>query len=339
MATEYAAPFEDEPIATALQFRRRNRPTSPDGVDANVDATDLEVASTGGTSVDIADGRAIVQGALYELSGGPLNLAVAANAGGSNRFDIAVLTYDASHDPGVYARVIQGTAGAGLPALGDDEDGVFDFPLAHWEKTPAGAITNLVDRRFFLDGSGGVGALDNGGTLYFPAAPRKGQRVTFWNSSGLITSEYRRSGPAFSYWERIDMAPLAEESTQDGGDVTSTTWTGTLAGAGALTGTFAAPLSGRVKVSIGAQIGAGDRRVYARCRITGPGVTHEPADSDDNVISADLGLNHATCWLSYTLGGFTPGGTYTATLQFHREAGSNSNATFVDQRRFLIERA
>lgn len=335
MATEYAAPFTGSPITSSLQFRRRNRPASPDGIDADFGSTAGAVSASGGTSVDIQNMRAIVQGALYELTAGPLNLAVAANGGGSNRYDIAVLTYDDTHTPGVYSRIIQGTAGAGLPALTNNLDGVWDVPLAHWEKTPAGVITNLVDRRFFLDGSGGIIGKDQGGTQYFPPAPRRGQRVSLATSAGLLTREYRWSG---SFWERIDSAPLLEASSQDGGDVTSTSWTGTLVGAGALSDTFVAPTSGRVKVSIGAMIGNGDKRVFGRCRITGPGVTHEPADDSDKVLSADL-TGHATNWLAYTLSGFTPGSTYTAALQFHRESGSSSNVTFVDQRRIMIERA
>ena len=340
MATEFAAPFEGSQIATALQFRRRNRMLGPDGIDADYGSSDGAVSvAGGGTGVDIQDMRAIIQGALYELTGGPLNLLVGANAGGSNRFDIAVLTYDASHDPGVYARVIEGTAGAGLPALTNDEAGLWDFALAHWEKTPAGAIVNVVDRRFFLDGSGGVAGIDSGGSLYFPPAPRTGMRVTFWNTSARITKEFRRSDPGLAFWERIDPDPLLELHSLDGGDVTSTAWTGALAGAGAISGTFVAPLSGQVRVGIGALIGVGDRRVYGRCRISGPGVNHEPDEGSDQVLSASLGPYHAMNWTSYTLSGFTPGSTYTATFQFKRESGTNSDATFVDSRRVIIERA
>lgn len=144
MATQFAAPFDDSPIATALQFRKRNRPGTPDCVDAAYGAGDLAVSvAGGGTSINIANGRHHVQGALYELSGGPLNVAVGANGGGSNRTDFAVLTYDDTHDPGVYGRVLAGAA------LTQTDTGIYDVPLATWQKTPAGAIQDLVDLRVF----------------------------------------------------------------------------------------------------------------------------------------------------------------------------------------------
>jgi hypothetical protein len=112
-------------------------------VDALFGSTDLLVTPVGGTSVNFNSGRAIVQGALYELTDGPLNKTVSANGGSTNRADWAVLTYDSTHTPGVYARVLTGTA------LTQAEDGVWDMPLASWLKTPAGAITSFVDRRPF----------------------------------------------------------------------------------------------------------------------------------------------------------------------------------------------
>lgn len=141
VATETAKPFAGTPISSALEFRKRNRPAVHDLVDAAYGATSLQVTAVGGDSINIADGRAIVQGAYYELTGGPYNLAVGANGTGSNRTDYAVLTYDDSHAPGVYARVLEGTA------LTQNDTGIWDMPLASWQKTPAGAIINLLDLR------------------------------------------------------------------------------------------------------------------------------------------------------------------------------------------------
>lgn len=144
MATETAKPFDGTPIATAAEFRRRNRRAVPDMVDAHPGASTLQVtAPSGGTSISIADGRAIVQGALYELSDGPLTLEVPANETGASRTDYAVLTYDEAHTPGVYARVLAGTA------LTRNPEGVWDFPLASWFKTAAGAVTTPFDWRQF----------------------------------------------------------------------------------------------------------------------------------------------------------------------------------------------
>jgi hypothetical protein len=340
MATEYAGPFNGSTIATAQQFRLRNRPSSPDGVDADFGATSLAVTSSAGTSVDFANGRAIVQGAMYELSAGPKNIAVSANGGGSNRFDIAVLTYDSAHTPGVYARVIEGTPGAGLPALTNSDTGTWDMPLAHWEKTPAGAIVNLVDRRFFLDGNGGLIGKSQTGTQYFPPAPRRGQRLGLMTTAGVLAAEYRWSG---AFWERVDPLPLLEAAATDGGDITSTSWSGSLSGGTSLSGTFTGPLSGRVKITHSAAIGSGDYTVYVRVFVTGPGLTDAP---DITLTGSKLlrggGFGASGVWgqaqRTYAIGGCTPGSAYTATMQYIR-TGSGSNQTFVDDRRLLVERA
>ena len=141
--TEVAKPFDGTPISNALEFRKRNRRATGDIVDAAYGSSALQVSvAGGGASINLANGRAIVQGALYELSGGPKNIAVTTPV--STRTDYAVLTYDDSHNPGVYARVLEGTA------LTQNDTGTWDFPLATWQKTAAGAITNLVDLRQFL---------------------------------------------------------------------------------------------------------------------------------------------------------------------------------------------
>ncbi|MUN41397.1 hypothetical protein [Actinomadura litoris] len=141
-AVETAKPFDGSAISSSLEFRKRNRPV-PDYVDAAWGSTSLQVSAVGGTSINIANGRGVFQGALYELTGGPLNLTVAANGGGSNRTDYAVATFDSAHTPGVYSRVLAGTA------ITQNDTGTWDVPLATWQKTPAGAIVNLIDLRPF----------------------------------------------------------------------------------------------------------------------------------------------------------------------------------------------
>lgn len=155
MATETAIPFAGSAIATSQQYRDRYRWSIPDGIDAPVSlvsGSGSGAVSDGGAggSVNVQNVSAIVQGARYDLTGGPLNLPVAANGGGSNRYDIVCLTYDAGHSPAVYCRIVQGTPGSGLPALTHNASGVWDFPLYHYQKTPAGAITGLTDRRRYL---------------------------------------------------------------------------------------------------------------------------------------------------------------------------------------------
>lgn len=154
--TEYAAPFSGTTIATSQQYRDRYRPTQPDMIDDSYGGTALVVSNAANVNVNIANGAAVVQGASYALTAGPHVLPVAANGGGSNRFDIVCLTYDGATSPGVRLRTIQGVAGSGLPALTRSLTGIWDCPIAHYEKQPGGNLVNLVDRRHFSDGSGGI---------------------------------------------------------------------------------------------------------------------------------------------------------------------------------------
>ncbi|MFC9973536.1 hypothetical protein ACFVH6_21845 [Spirillospora sp. NPDC127200] len=209
MATEFAAPFAGSPIATAVQFRKRNRPGAPDGVDAAWGSTALQVSSSGGSSVNIANGRALVQGALYELTSGPLNLAVSANGSGTNRTDYAVLTYNDAHTPGVYARVLTGTA------LTRTDTGTFDFPLATWQKTPAGAITGLTDLRTFIGSE--VRACTS---TTRPSSPRLGQ-VCYEVDTGRWIG---RTGAAWEViWEDTGWVSLATTGGTAGPDAAA--WT------------------------------------------------------------------------------------------------------------------
>lgn len=247
MATEYAAPFgapSSTTIATSQQFRDRNRFMLPDGIDADVSTTSgagSGAVSDGGagTSVNIQNVSAVVQGARYELSAGPLNLAVAANGGGSNRFDIVCLTYDASHNPGVYCRIVQGTPGAGLPALTHNNTGVWDFPLYHYEKTPAGAIVNLVDRRRYLNPNGNSVLTPSNQlpSVTFPiTAARRGMRIQYWDPAITVARNGRvweYDGTAWQFVGYIDQkkyprARLFRSTTGAVADSVTTpiTWTG-----------------------------------------------------------------------------------------------------------------
>lgn len=327
-AVEYSGPFVGSPIDTTLRFRRRNRPSTPDGVDDDYGSSALSVVSAGGgASVDISNGRAIVQGALYELSAGPLSKTVTVNGGGANRVDILVLRYDASGgSPGVLAHIINGTPGAGPPALTQVENGIWDLPLFDWEKTPAGAIVNLRDRRFFLDGSGGL--IGNSGSPHY-ASPRYGQRVTMLPSG----NEYRWAG----FWERVDDAPLAHIVSDDPGNINTTDWASTLSGAGSMAVQFIAPLSKQVEIGLWAHIGLSDVNAGVRVRVTGPGGFVDAPDASPNIIATDSTAASATSQtVSYLLGGLTAGEVYTATMQYKRLAGANH---YIVNRRIMIRRA
>lgn len=245
MATEYAAPFAATVIGTSQQYRDRNKMLSPDGIDALPSDTAGAVSDGGaGTSINIQNLTAIIQGSMYQLSGGPLNLPVAANGGGSNRFDIVALTYDASHSPGIYARIIQGTPGAGLPAMTFNASGVWDHGIAHYEKTPAGAIVNLVDRRKFLDRQGGI--LANFGPttdhLYPTGSARKFQRFKYQNT--LEVWEY--DGAVWKFVEPGSQCPPVSGFSETDQNTSSTT---PQVGSPTVSATFIAPPSGKVYIT------------------------------------------------------------------------------------------
>lgn len=189
MATETAMPTTTSNIATLQQYRDRYRPFQPDIIDDAIGGGALAPTTNGTTTVSLANGGAVVQGCRYDLTSGPMVFTPAANGGGSNRFDIVCLTFDASHTPVVYSRIVQGTVGAGLPALTNSLTGVWDFPIAHFEKTPAGTIVNLRDRRKFSDGLGEtLGSDDTNGTNnagWFPPSPKVGQCQRFWPSRAI----------------------------------------------------------------------------------------------------------------------------------------------------------
>jgi hypothetical protein len=202
MATETAVPFTGSPVTTSQQYRDRYRPTQPDMVDDAYGGGQLAVTNPSGKTFNVANGGGVVQAARYDLTSGPLVLTAATNVGGgAARSDIICLTYDSSHTPGVYGRIVQGTAGSGLPATTNSLTGVWDFPIAHYTISTSDVISGLTDRRIFSDGNGGTLTADNAaGTLgvgYFAPAPRVGQLQTFWPSG----AQYRWDGSA---WTLVD---------------------------------------------------------------------------------------------------------------------------------------
>jgi hypothetical protein len=178
---EYAAPFAASTIATSQQYRDRYRPTQWDLVDDNVGGTGLQCSNAANVNISVANGSAVVQGALYQLTGGPQLMPVTANGGGSNRFDIVVLRYDAAGSPGVKLATVVGTPGSGMPALTRVATGVWEMPICHYEKQPGGNVVNLVDRRIFSDGTGGIVGPD---VNWAPVGPgrRTGMRFRDWTT-------------------------------------------------------------------------------------------------------------------------------------------------------------
>jgi len=210
---ETAVPFAaatGTALTTLQQYRDRISATQPDMIDAADGADPLKVTlATGG--VNVANGGAIVEGVRYDLTGGPLFVPAAA-AGAANIFNVVVLTLDTTHNPIVYLRNIAGTSGGALTTatLTNSGTGVWDFPLAHYERQPGGALVNLKDRRKWADGfSGTWGWDDTTGTLgagWFPPSPRVGQRQRFFPSG--IT--YTWTGTVWGMNDGVSGASVAE---------------------------------------------------------------------------------------------------------------------------------
>jgi hypothetical protein len=181
MATEFAAPFSGTAITTSQQYRDRYRPTQWDMVDDNIGGTGLQCTNAANVNISVANGAALVQGGSYSLTAGPQLMPVAANGGGSNRFDIVVLRYDASVSPGIKLATVQGVAGSGMPALTRNATGIWEMPLCHYEKQPGGNVVNLVDRRIFADGTGGI---VGSAVAWAPVGPgrRTGMRFRDWTT-------------------------------------------------------------------------------------------------------------------------------------------------------------
>lgn len=330
MATEYAAPFAGTTIATSQNFRDRNKMLGPDGIDAIPTSTAGAVSDGGsGASINIQNLTAMIQGSMYQLTGGPLNLPVAANGGGSNRFDIVALTYDQSHSPGIYARIIQGTPGAGLPAMTFNASGVWDHGIAHYEKTPAGAIVNLVDRRKFLDPQGGI--LANFGPttdhLYPSGSARLGQRFKYRNT--MEVWEY--DGTQWVFKEPGSQCPPVSNFTETDATTTSTTY---VAGTN-VDATFVAPPSGKVYITVSGAtecVAPSAAQLSFEVRITNSGGAVVLAADDANGIGQQEDKwSQASGRLLVT--GLTPRVTYYARCM-HRASGGT--ATFF-RRGILVE--
>ena len=245
--TETAVPTLTSVIPAATAYRDRHRPTIPDMIDDAYGGTGLQVTNAADVAVSVANGGAVVQGTRYDLTGGPLSLAVAPNTGAANRYDIVCLTYDNAHTPPVYLRTIKGVAGAGIPSLTNVWAGVWDFPIAHYEKQPGGSLVNLRDRRKFSNGMGGIVAADDttgtNGVGWFPPAPRMAHTVRFmpsgntWTWTGTTWGMPTQGGAPVT----VQAVELTSQTT------TSTTFQ---IGSPACSVTFVAPISGAVLITV-----------------------------------------------------------------------------------------
>lgn len=335
MATEYAAPFAGSTIATSQNFRDRNKMLGPDGIDADPTTNAGQVSDGGsGASVNIQNFTAILQGSMYQLTAGPLNLAVSANGGGANRFDRVVLTYDASNPQPIRTRIVSGIPGGGLPALTANASGVWDMPLAQYEKTPAGAITNLIDCRRFIH-PGGRGVYANFGPtvdqVYPTGTAKRGQRLVYRNTDEV----WQFDGTNWVWVEPGSQCPPIDAFNETDQTTTSTSFTaGTSLGV-----SFVAPPSGKVYVTVsGATECAAPSaaQLSFEVRITNVSGAVVLAATDENGIG-----QQEDKWSQGSdrvlVTGLTPRVTYFARTM-HRSSNSAQTAS-IFRRRILVEPA
>lgn len=339
---EVAVPFgaaTGTALTTLQQYRDRLRPTQLDMVDGSTSTdTALKVAISG-TTITVANGGALVNGFRYDLTGGPMVLTPAA-PGAANIFGIVCLTLDTSHNPVVYLRIVTGTSGGGLPALTNSQTGVWDFPLAHFERQPGGQLVNLKDRRKWADGDGGIRAADDtSGTLnagWFPPAPRVAQQIQFmpsgtvWTWDGFAWARPASPG-ATSVIENASTTPQDPMTF-------STTY---VAGSPVVSATMVAPPSGQIAVTIWARAAnttPGDTVLVSfECRVTSSTGAVFLAGADARSIQAGThgpGATggHADSW-RHIVTGLTPGTTYYfRTLQ--RQTGGTAS---IGRRSILLE--
>jgi hypothetical protein len=333
-ATEVATPTLSSLTPTTSAYRTRYSPHQPDMVDGALGGSTLQVTNSGDTAVNIANGGAVVQALRYDLTGGPMVLAVDTNPSVGNRFDIIALTYDASHSPPVYLRTIKGKAGTGLPALTNSTSGVWDFPLAHYEKQQNGSLVNLRDRRKFGDGAGGtVGSDDATGTSgvgWFPPAPVIGQTQRFlptgnaytWNGTAWVLNG---AGSVITSVQAIDTTSLSTSSTNY------------QVGSPTLGATIVCPPTGSfwVHLQMRASTAGNDMTAYGSFEV------HLTNSAGFQVMSGDL---DRACWTAdpsvtsagyrTQLVGFTPGQAYYVGFVYHSGTG---DPITVSMRQVILE--
>jgi hypothetical protein len=148
---EFSAPFDGSPIATELQWSRQARRWGLDGVHTEDPATNtLKVTGSGTTTVSVAPGMAFVNGFYYHLDA-TKTLSVPANAGGAARVDLVVLRASQSANS---VTVQYKSGGATAPPLTQEEDGVWEIPLAQCTVGAGSTVvtaSNVLDRRYFTD--------------------------------------------------------------------------------------------------------------------------------------------------------------------------------------------
>lgn len=332
--TEVATPTLASIIPTTTTYRTRYAPHQPDMVDGAYGSSTLQVTNSGDTAVSIANGGAVVQALRYDLTGGPLALAVDLNSSLGNRFDIIALTYDASHSPPVYLRTIKGKAGAGLPALTNSISGGWDFPLAHYEKQQNGSLVNLRDRRKFGDGTGGTVAANDvtgtNGVGWFPPAPVIGQAQRFLPTGNA----YTWSGTAWTLSAAgsvITPVQVVETTSM------ATTSTDYQTGSPECSASIVCPASGQIIVHLQmkAFTAGNDFTIYGsfELRLTNASGTQLIGPTYDQ-----------SCWVDdpsvtssgfrWPVSGLTPGTTYFARFLHH--SGDGSSVT-INMRQIILE--
>lgn len=147
--TETSYPFDGAQIATELEWARMAGRWGISGVHANTPGSpNLRVTGSSTANVTVGAGRAYVNGFFYRNDSN-LSVGVSANPGGAARVDLVVLRCDMNAN-GVTAQYK--TGGTIAPDLAQDEEGVYEVPLAQCTVAAGSSVVtaaNVVDKRWF----------------------------------------------------------------------------------------------------------------------------------------------------------------------------------------------
>ena len=155
---------------------------------------------SGGLSVDIASGKAVVRGHFYN-STAVENVAVPAASSGKTRYDYIVLELDPTANTILLKRVagVEATSGAVPPTLTQTEAGIYQMPL--WLLTIATVVVAQTDLRRSLNGNYASPILANTGIGDIVAEKAHANNIYFID---FAASNINVNAGVFAPGDRID---------------------------------------------------------------------------------------------------------------------------------------
>jgi hypothetical protein len=162
-------PFDAQTVSES-QYSQYFRELQDSGVVGSAGGPELKVSSSGGMTLSVAIGQAVVRGHFYN-NDAVASLTIAA-ADTAARTDRIVLRLDPAANS-IVLMILRGAAGGGVPALTQTDTGIYDMVLAN--VTVGASVTsisaaNITDQRRFVGTR--IGAWS---TALRPTSPRTGK--------------------------------------------------------------------------------------------------------------------------------------------------------------------